>query len=368
MDTYRVIDADGHILEPPDLFERYIEAPFRSIAPRLVSDNHGYERLLVEGLLHPKPEGKAVGITQGFNYGGRERYTDQLPGGFEPHARIKDMDLEGIERAALFPTLGLAFGAVENIPLAAAICRAYNNWLADYCGPYPDRLIGIGAVPIQGVEEAIREMRRVVKELGFKGIFLRPNPHCGRNWENPLYDPFYAEAQALGVPLMFHEGTGNHMPTAGIERYDNFFFTHTISHPFEMMLASLSIICGGVLERFPKLTVVFLEAGCSWMPYWLWRMDEHYEKRPQEVPWLRMKPSEYFQRQCYISCDPDETTMPQGVEALGEDKVIFASDYPHWDAVFPGAVKEIRERAGLSESAKRKILGENAARLYGLPC
>jgi predicted TIM-barrel fold metal-dependent hydrolase len=108
-------------------------------------------------------------------------------------------------RAALFPTLGLVFGAVEQIPLAAAVCRAYNNWLADYCQAYPDRLIGIGAVPIQEVEEAIREMRQVVKDLGFKGIFLRPNPHCGRNWESPIYDPFYAEAEALGVPLMFHK-------------------------------------------------------------------------------------------------------------------------------------------------------------------
>jgi predicted TIM-barrel fold metal-dependent hydrolase len=157
------------------------------------------------------------------------------------------------------------------------------------------------------------------------------------------------------------------VPTAGIDRYDNFFMTHMISHAFEQMLAALSIIAGGVLERFPRLKVAFLESGCAWLPFWLHRMDEHYEKRAHEVPWLRMKPSDYFRRQCLITCDPDEATIPAVVNYIGEEYVAWASDYPHWDAVFPGALEELRKHmSGLSEGAQQKILAENAKRFLKL--
>jgi uncharacterized protein len=122
-----------------------------------------------------------------------------------------------------------------------------------------------------------------------------------------------------------------------------------------------------VLERFPRLKVAFLESGCAWLPFWLHRMDEHWEKRAHEVPWLRMKPSEYFRRQCMISCDPDEATIPAVVHYIGEDYVCWASDYPHWDAIFPGAVAELRKHlSGLSEAAQQKILGDNARRFLDL--
>ena len=166
---------------------------------------------------------------------------------------------------------------------------------------------------------------------------------------------------------MVHEGSGAYLPTAGADRFPGqWFFTHTISHPFEQMLASLSFICKGVLERFPQLKVVFLESGAGWLPYWLWRMDEHFEKLPFQVPWLKMKPSEYFRRQCYISCEPDEDNLGAIVQAVGEDRILFASDYPHWDSTFPGAPKAILDRTDIGPEAKKKILGENALRLLGI--
>jgi predicted TIM-barrel fold metal-dependent hydrolase len=132
------------------------------------------------------------------------------------------------------------------------------------------------------------------------------------------------------------------------------------------MLASLSLICKGVLEKFPQLKVVFLESGAGWLPYWLWRMDEHYEKLPFQVPWLKMKPSEYFRRQCYISCEADEDNLGAIVQAVGEDRVLFASDYPHWDSVFPGAPQALLQRTDLGPEAKRKIIGENTLKLLGI--
>lgn len=121
-----------------------------------------------------------------------------------------------------------------------------------------------------------------------------------------------------------------------------------------------------MLERFPGLRVVFLESGAGWLPYWLWRMDEHYEKLAFQVPWLEMRPSDYFRRQCYVSCEPDEANLGETVRSLGEERALFASDYPHWDAIFPGAPRALLERTDLSAEAKRKILGENAAKLLGL--
>jgi len=360
----RVIDGDGHVVEPGNLWEQYLEPPYKDRAPRLVRDNRGLVRLMIEGRLFPKPEGKNTGISiRGINRNARIEFSKGT--GEANGDRVKAMDVDGIDVALLFPTLGLLAPEAEDPDLAAALARAYNDWLADYYRPYPERLLGAALVCLNDIQAACAEAVRAVSTLKMKAIFIRPNPCLGRTADDRAYDPFYRTLEELGVPLMFHEGTG-FTTSAGTDRYDNFFFTHTISHPFTPMLASLSIIGGGVLERFPELQAVFLESGAGWMPYWLWRMDEHYEKLPHLAPWLKMKPSEYFQRQAWISCDPDEATVPMAVELLGEDKVLFASDYPHWDRVFPRTVKERSDNPKLSPSAKRKVLGENAARLLGI--
>jgi predicted TIM-barrel fold metal-dependent hydrolase len=217
------------------------------------------------------------------------------------------------------------------------------------------------------MKAAVEETRRVILELKFKAIFVRPNPVKGHTLDESYYDPLYKSAQELGVPLMVHEGSGAYLPTAGVDRFPGqWFFTHTVSHPFEQMLASLSLICKGTLEKHPELQVVFLESGAGWLPYWLWRMDEHYEILPFQVSWLKMKPSDYFRRQCYVSCEPEEDRLGEAVQAIGAERVLFASDYPHWDAKLSGAPQEIIERSDLSREAKRKIMGENAARLLHL--
>jgi predicted TIM-barrel fold metal-dependent hydrolase len=220
---------------------------------------------------------------------------------------------------------------------------------------------------MQEVKLAVEEAKRAVNELGFKGVFVRPNPVKGRAIDDAYYDPLYKTVADLGVPLLLHEGSGAYLPTAGADRFQGqWFFTHTVSHPFEQMLASLSLICRGALERHPELQVVFLESGAGWLPYWLWRMDEHYEILPFQVPWLKKQPSEYFRRQCFISFEADETRLGEVISSVGADRVVFASDYPHWDATFPGVTDMILGREDLNDETKRKIMGENAARLLRL--
>ncbi len=371
----KVIDGDGHVVEPRNAFVDYIDPPFRERAPQVITDESGRDVVRIDGqILFGRKGPTSLGasfVIGGYADPARRKshpYDQAQPGGGNPHARVKDLDTEGIDTAVLYPSLGLFLGGIADVPLAAASCRAYNDWLADFCKPYPDRLIGIGAVPLQDVEEAIKEMRRAVVRLGMPGVFVRPNPYNGRRLDNPAYDPFWAAAQELDCSVSIHEGTILTMPTVGSERYrGDSCRLHLISHSLEMQLACMDIVLGGVLEKFPRLKVAFLESGGGWICHWLDRLDSHYEKLNFLVPWLKMKPSEYFKRQCFIAFDPDENTLKATVDVLGAGNLMWASDYPHFDCTFPGAVEELKQHMeGLSEEARRKVLGENAARLYKL--
>src|SRR3989442_1345585 len=202
--TYNVIDADGHVLEPVDLFEKYMDPAYRNRAPRMIVDTDGKERLLIEGRVLGSPKGLgllgAIGARQGTVDDVTMKYREGRKGGFDPHARIADMDLDGIDAAFLYPSIGLFAGAIKDPGLAAAACRAYNRWLADYCRPYPDRLFGVAMLPMQSIEFAIDEMRYAHEQLGMRGGFLRPNPYNGRMLHHPDYAPFRAEGRALRQP------------------------------------------------------------------------------------------------------------------------------------------------------------------------
>jgi predicted TIM-barrel fold metal-dependent hydrolase len=359
----QIIDADGHVREADDLFEKYLEAPYRARAPKIEKVANGQLLFRLEGERHHRrPDETPFRIKDDGSPAneGRHLATD-------PKQRLQAMDRDRIERGLLFPSAGLYLTSVQDETYGAALCRAYNNWLYDYCGEDRRRLLGVAAIPTQDIKLAVAEATRAVKELGCKGIFVRPNPIKGRNIDDPYYDPLYRTVVELGVPLLIHEGSGAFLPTAGADRFaGEWFFTHTISHPFEQMLASLGLICKGTLERHPELQVVFLESGAGWLPYWLWRMDEHYEVLPFQVPWLKLKPSDYFRRQCYVSFEADETRLGQVIASVGAERVVFASDYPHWDATFPGVTDMILNREDLDSDTKRKIMGENAAKLLKL--
>src|SRR6059036_1194688 len=308
--AYNVIDADGHILEPLDLWDKYIDPEFRERRPRFVIDDNGKERLSVEGKLLGNPRGigslGSVGVRQGIIKAGTLKYAEGRRGGFDPHARIVDMDADGIDAAFLYPSLGLFAGAVENPGLAAAMCRAYNRWLADYCKPYPDRLFGMAMLPMQSIELAIDEMRFARKELGMRGGFLRPNPYNGRMLHHPDYVPFWTEAEALDFAIGLHEGSGGGMPTVGVDRFEGRGARHIISHTMEMMLVALSVIWGGVCERFPRIRIGFLESGGGWVAPWLDRMDRHFDDQGFNDSGLQTRPSDLFHRSCWISFEPVE--------------------------------------------------------------
>lgn len=199
-----------------------------------------------------------------------------------------------------------------------------------------------------------------------------PAPADERNLDHRDCDPFYAEVQDLGVPLTFPEGGSGHRRTLSSYRYDHYILTHVISHVFEQMAACANMIVGGVFDRFPRLQVAYLESGSAWLPFWLDRMDEHLERLHHLAPSLTMKPSDYFRRNCWISCDPDERTLAAtidliGIDLSGDDKIVWASDYPHLDAREGPVKKFFATQKKLTEANFRAILQDNPRRLYGLP-
>jgi predicted TIM-barrel fold metal-dependent hydrolase len=374
MRASRVIDADGHINEPVDLWARYLETPYRDLAPKFVRTADGVDAISFLGIEHVPANG--IGLP-GAGLAGRKvsartmyehHYVDGHPGGFDPRARLVTMDQEGIDVAVLFPTISaVPIAVIPDAGFASAMARAYNNWIADFCSADPTRLYGVAQLSLIDIDLAIKEVLRVATELRMKMILLRPNPYAGRLWNDRAYDPLWDCLQQMKIAVAFHEGTyPNGIPTAGADRFDNFMFQHIVSHPFEQQLACLTLLAGGVLERFPRLRIAFMESGCGWLPYWLQRIDAHYDELGWMAPELTMKPSEYFRRQCFISVEANDANIAHVATAVGSDRLLFASDFPHYDAVFPNAVKTFTLNAAITDADLDAVLGANAARLLGI--
>ncbi len=366
---FKVFDSDLHVMEPPDLWERYIAPEFKTIAPRgRTSDN-----VRDLGVIFPdgEPNGRR---TSGVPHRGRNYeknqilYRDHARRGWGPDVQLGAMDNEGIDVAVLFPSRGLS---VLTHPgreprFAAAIARAYNDWMADFCKGDPARLIGAGMLSVFDIQDAVDESRRCVEELGFRAVFLRSNIINEKNWHDPYYEPLWSALEALGVPVGFHEATGSRSRQTGDWFEPNFGIRRVYAQPFEQMLGLGSFIGGGVLARHPRLKVAFLEANCSWVPWLLWRFDEGWEREGDVfMPELTMAPSEYFKRQCWVAVEPDEAPARHLIEEMGSDRIVFSTDYPHGDSRYPRAVECFLELP-LADEDKRKILWDNCAAFYGM--
>lgn len=331
---YPVIDGDGHITEPERAYRERLPEPYRSARPLYPHD--GWDR----------------------NLGGRMGH--QVA---DPERQLADMDAEGIDTAVLFPTSGLAIGNVRDPDLATALARAYNAWLAEFCRAAPERLKGVGIVALQQPGAAVAELERLA-ELGHVAVQV-PTYIAWRKLSDRELDPFWAAAERLKVPLALHTQPRN---AAGTDRFDKFLAVHAVAHPFEQMIALTQLVLGGVFERYPGLRAGFMESGCGWVPYWLDRLDEEWEKRGDvEAPECRQPPSAYIKSgRCYFGVECEEGTIPDAIRHLGDQCLLYSSDNPHWDADWPHSVAKLRARDDLSETSKRRILCDNAAAFYGL--
>ena len=399
----RIVDADGHVLEHPTAMQEYMPAKYRDQGFHVTSGDGGREVLHFRGgsmnanLL-------ALAGTGGLSLEDRERagrgelkYTEVKPGAFHPKERLVEMSADAIQQAVVYPTLFLGLSGFDDPDFAEAQGDAYNHWLADFCATAPSQLFGIAALVQTDLDRAIR-MATKAKELGLVGVFLRPNHNRdGVFLCDPSYDRLWAALQDLELTVGFHPylvpdmpgacrdlglgefvapgatplvGTGEESLVFGTQGLQNIFFSQALSNVYDMHTTIAMLICGGVLERYPRLRCIFLEANGGWIVPWLERLDHHHEIFPWDVPQMKLQPSEYFKRQCWISFDTDESTLRFTAESplVGADRIIWASDYPHPDAKIPGVVDELRKAmTGLSPEAQRRVLGLNAVDLYRLP-
>jgi len=373
-----VIDADGHINEPHDLWEKYLEPQFRDRAIRFGLDSDGRERLHIAG----KPSRYfnadilARGRSMGFSFEERDEltralYKDSAPfGGNDPQERLQLLDYEGLEKAFIYPTISLEWETEVTDPeLATAYCRAYNRWIVDFCSGSDGRLIPIAHISLLDGKSEVEELERAVK-AGCKGIFIAPYTITDKPHAHKDYDRFWAAAQDHGVPVAIHpvaEPPNRRVYQRFREMYKWGEWWVDILGGQGPQQAFLALFQYGLFDRFPKVKVVMLESGAGWIGHMLDRMDAAYETPlGRSVP-LKEKPSYYFQRQCWISADPDERALTHLIEFLGPDKFFWATDYPHDDHTL-GYIKELENLvAPLSDRARRGILGENVARVYGVP-
>jgi predicted TIM-barrel fold metal-dependent hydrolase len=361
-----VVDADGHVVEPVAAWKGLPDV----CRPDIASDGHGYEHVTVGGTeILAVPLGTLARPGSRFDDPSEFRpLAEAQPGGSDPVARLADMDTEGIDQAVLYPTIGLYFSAVPDPSAAARLAASYNDWLAAYCSADPARLFGAAMLPLQDPQAAARELRRAVTELGFVAGFVRPNPCLGRSLCHQAYEPLWDTAEDLGVPIGIHEGSSVIVPTLAADRPFNPLVLHALSHPFEEMLACAQLIAFGVMERHPDLNFIFLESSGGWVPFWLERLDEQVSSFGGYCPDMTLTPTEYFARQCAVSFEVDERTLPALVPFVGVDRIVWGSDYPHHDATFPGAVDALRATVAPCPTATQaRVLGLNARGLYRLP-
>jgi predicted TIM-barrel fold metal-dependent hydrolase len=360
-DDMLVIDSDGHVIEPMSLWLDRMPPQYHDRAPRL-ADETG-TRLFFDGQLIP-PKGasehKSLPILE-------ERFRDIKSRGFSADAFVDGLDVEGLDAMVLFPTRGLQLMGFRNddADFMTSVTRAYNDWISDFCGEHPGRLFGVGMIHPGDPSAAVEEARRCIEELGLVGVFMRPNPVGNRQLHDHAYDALYSELARLDVPLCLHEGGVSSLPQVGTDRFTKHSMWHVCSHPMEQQLAMVSIVLGGVLERHPSLRVGFLECGAGWLPYWMWRMDEQWERDGEEDELgLTMTPSQYVTRQCYIAVDTDETTAQFALETLSGRNVLWGSDFPHPDSKYPVARETLCELSGIKPFVE-KILWTNPIEFYG---
>jgi uncharacterized protein len=380
---FKVIDSDMHVIEPADLWQRYMDPRFKDGAP--AGQKTPIARDISVNLSHGMPSDHAGVRPHTVNWHRALRkhvkpleheYEFAARRNFDGVSQLEAMDREGIDVAFMYPSRGLFVLGIDSSEtagsngidpaLATAIARAYNDWLYDFLAPDRKRMYGVAMIAPHDVKAAAAETRRCVEKYGFKGIFLLPGQVNKRRWNDPHYDPLWAECQQLAIPVVFHGGGPDYLNDFGQGLYETLMLWHSFSHSLGPMSALASFVGGGVLERFPRLRAGFLEASCSWAPWLLARLDDHYEDYVGrfEVKLTKL-PSEHFRDNCYVSAEADEKPARLVVDWMGDNNVVFSTDYPHPDSKFPHAVEKFLSMP-LPDEARRKFLWDNCARLYDL--
>ena len=379
-----------HVFEPADLYQKYLDEHYRHRAPTNAlwglseSGGHVHQSQVIDGYVFPMAskygsifplqasmpsllDDYAIATNHLQKYGNAIKY--YADSGFDNVSQIHAMDVEGIDYAVLFRSMEMSNVDAFEPEFAMSVCRAWNDWITDFRQLNPKRMLGAALITLHDAELSRKELKRCVEELDMVAVQMLPNPVNGNHIHDPIFDSIWAEAERLRVPIGFHPAPDIYTEDLFINRFmarPSSTMALALNNPVELMSAISSVIVGGVLARFPKLKMAFLEGNCSWLPWLLWRLDEQWEMfKHREPVILEVLPSEYFKRQCYIGIEAEEAMLEFVVDELGDDNIVFSTDYPHDDSSFPYSIETFLD-LNLSDTSKRKILWDNCATLYNI--
>ncbi|SRR5579871_3437103 len=343
-DIIAAIDGDGHIIENTNRIVELLDEPFRTFRTLDRSKNFYASLVPVDG------------TDRHFN----ERFSRA---GFAGNAAewLAALDLGPLERTVLYPTIGLFAGYIKEPDYQRAFCRAYNSWLAEVCREGRDRVFGVGLLPTH--EPDVAEVGRC-KEIGLIGVMF---PADGTHLlGHSRFDAIYRRASELDMPVGVH-ASGSWM-APGAEIFPKFIQAHSVAHPYGILRQFTSMMFEGVFEKFPTVRFAFLEAGVTWVPWFLDRLDEEYEDRgKRDAPLLRKRPSQYVHQggNIFFAAESEERLVGATMNLIGNDIVMYASDYPHWDHEYPHSLHKLRERGDVSREQHYGLMRGAAERFYG---
>jgi predicted TIM-barrel fold metal-dependent hydrolase len=378
---YSIIDADTHVTEPPDLWTSRVPQGLRKRVPRVEWDPARQEQAWYIG----DQRINSVGITAVAGWkdpypAHPPRYEDAHPGAYDAHARLRYMDALGIWAMVLYPNVGgfgnQVFGRLDDAEAKLACVRAYNDFLIDWSSADPDRLIPVMSLPFWDVPAAVAEIERSAK-LGHRGVLFTGEPQTFGMplLASPHWNPIWAAAEGCGLPISFHIGSGDFGDEFSEARVEAEGYAATSARAgakLFMMNGShvLDLLFSGILERHPKLRFVSVESGVGWLPFLLESADYQFEAMAvrRERSDFKLLPSEYFRRQVYACCWFETITSDAILDRIGADNVLFETDFPHPTSIYGDEVHRTIEArlCTLSDAARRRVLWDNAATLYGI--
>jgi predicted TIM-barrel fold metal-dependent hydrolase len=369
MTTYKMLSSDSHVIEPSDLWEQRIELRFRERAPRVVQEADG-DWWMVDGYRTNSFQG---GAQAGKRFEAPEelkpaaRFAEVRPGAYLPEEHLKDNELDGVYGSVLYPTEGLLLFSVPDSALLTAIFRVYNDWIADFCNAASSRLKGIAMINVDDVPAAVKELERC-RARGLAGAMITVYPPETHSYDHADYEPLWAAAQDLEMPLSLHIATNRPSPQQAWEEF-RVIKPALFANADHWVRVSLGhMIFSGVFERYPRLHVGSVEHELSWIPHFLDRLDYTYTQRAQREGWQRFKsaalPSDFFHRNVFLSFQEDQLGIRDRA-LIGVDNLMWGSDYPHTEATFPRSQQILgRILAGVPAPEREKITCSNVARLY----
>ncbi|MCU1504644.1 MAG: amidohydrolase [Ilumatobacteraceae bacterium] len=361
-DKFFMVSADGHVVEPGDLWARRMGAEFHDRLPGVIVDPRGNRLQKTEGF---RPT-KLLNVP----LEGHELLRNES--GRTPEARISDLALDGVDAEVLFPNKGLTIWATPDALFSQAMCRAYNEWAWETFGPFNDQLVPTACVATGDLDGAIAEIQRCAA-LGFKGLCLPCKPvfgppnHEDLNYNLREFEPLWDCIDDVDLPITFHVSTGRDPRTARSQGGAVINYTvHSLAPTMEPLV---NICASGVAERHPNLRFGSIEAGIGWVAWMLEAMDEAYRKHHMWVrPKLELLPSEYFRRQGFASFQEDKAGLDLAREHELVDNFLWANDFPHHEGSWPYSAQAVeRTMGGLDDDERAKILGLNSARIFKLP-